>query len=409
MNAFRQTVNTINNQAFLAYLIMLILSTLLISYAISSMLLGVFVFFSIRYAIVNRVKPRISFELLLPILLYCLFSLSLFWTIDSSLTIKGLGREVSLILIPLAFVLIPRFSRQHYKIILHGFTIVNFLFGTLFLFAAVSNYFKVNDFSVFTYHNLVSIFDLNAIYVSTYFLISLFYLLSQTPKSKLIKFLIMFFITMIILLSSKILIVVMVLGLVLYAFLYFDKYKVRQKNILLIILALVVIFSLTSKTLIERVVEEKKANLTEIITKKKFNRVYPWTGMSFRLLQHRILYEQINEEKIFWKGFGLFASRVDLKIRHKKLNTYKGFHTYNYHSMYAQILSETGIFGLILLILILGTGLIKSIKKKDYLVIMFFTLLSLLFITESFLWVQRGLFLFIIMYCLFTNVNLAKK
>ena len=122
------------------------------------------------------------------------------------------------------------------------------------------------------------------------------------------------------------------------------------------------------------------------------------------MFQLRLLKEQIEEESILLNGFGLYASVEDLKKRHLQYDTYFEFHKYNYHNQYAQILSETGILGLLLLFIILGVLGRKSIKSKDYGYIMFTVMIISFFLTESILWRQRGLFLFVILYCLYNRV-----
>ena len=63
----------------------------------------------------------------------------------------------------------------------------------------------------------------------------------------------------------------------------------------------------SSKKGIERAVVEKASNIEEVWKSEKFNRIYPWTGTTIRLLQLRNLKNQIKDDKIFWTGFGLFG------------------------------------------------------------------------------------------------------
>ena len=126
--------------------------------------------------------------------------------------------------------------------------------------------------------------------------------------------------------------------------------------------------------------------------------MYYWTGSSIRLFQLRLLKEQLEEEPIFIKGFGLFASKQNLEDRHKSYDTYATFHSYNYHNQYAQVLSELGIIGLILLITHLMLMYLRSIKHRDYILFMFSVMITLVCFTESILWRQIGLFLFIGLY-----------
>lgn len=395
----------INHPELFSFLIALILSTLLIGYAPSSIAFGIFLFFVIRHIIINKPKLRLEPMLILLIVLYTLFGLSYFWTVDQDRTIKGLGRLIPLLLIPISFSVIPKFTLKNYNLILNYFTISNVFLGIFFLVTASLNYFKNNSLNAFTYHELVKVLNLNAIYVSIFFSISYFYLLTKQHKLKIEKAGIFFLGTIILLLSSKAMIFIFVLCNIVYLTLYKGKSYLKSTKAILSLLIAIIVFTIGSHKVVERFLIETTTDFKEVINREKFNKVYPWTGSSIRILQLRILKDQIEDEDIFWKGFGLYASRNNLKARHIGYNTYRGYHSYNYHNMYAQILSELGIFGLICLLLILILNIRKAIQSKVLLYLIFNIILFIVFFTESFLWVHRGIFLFTILYCLFNWTN----
>lgn len=392
----------IESEEFLAYLIALILSTLLIGFAPSSIAVGIFIFFSAKYAIAHKQIPKLDIKLLLPIIMYLLFLLSLFWTVDVEQTKKGVDRTVVLLLIPVAFSIIPKFTQKSFDLILRIFTEANILFGLFFLISAITRYISSSSLSVFTYHELVSDLELNAIYVSVIFAISLFYLLSTKEKNTIHLVKIIFLSFLIILLSSKTLLFVFVLGSIVYIL----WFRLSRIKLILTILLGLLIAGFASKKTIERLIFEKETKANEVWTKNEFGQVYLWTGTSIRLFQLRLLKEQLEEENIFWKGFGLFASKDNLKRRHMEFNTYPGFHSYNYHNQYAQIFSEMGIFGLLLLLSMLGVMLVRAVLSRNYMFVMFVVTIIFVFFTESLLWRQTGLFLFIVLYCLFNRTIL---
>jgi len=407
MSVKSNITSVINHEDFFAYLIALILSTLLVGFAPSSIALGLFVFFAMRFAIVNKVKLRLELPMLLPVVLYLFCCASYFWTVDQRLTSRGLGRLVVFLVIPVAFSLIPKLTSRSFRLIFKYFSISNVLLSCFFLIVATINYLKTGQLTVFTYHDLVQILDLNAIYVSVFFSISFFFLVSKTNKNRLDVIGMVILALMIFLLSSKMITVSFIICNIIYIVFYKGiRFLKSTKTIVLISLALI-ISTFVSKQVIERFLVEKSTNFEEVLTREKFNRVYPWTGSSIRLLQLRNLKGQIEEEDIIWKGFGLFASRENLKDRHLAFNTYFAYHGYNYHNMYAQILSELGIFGLVMLLLILILGLVKSIKTKHFFYFAFYLLMMMTFLTESFLWVQRGLFLFVIIHCIFNRTDFS--
>ncbi len=72
-------------------------------------------------------------------------------------------------------------------------------------------------------------------------------------------------------------------------------------------------------------------------------------------------------------------------------------------------LAETGIFGLLLLlsmVLVLFLGVLNS---KNFLYMMFSVTIAFVFFTESLLYRQSGLFLFIVFYCLPNRTTLQNK
>ncbi|MFI1744763.1 O-antigen ligase family protein [Thalassobellus sediminis] len=408
MNVLNRIKDFINTQEFLAYLISLVLSTLFLGYVINSVALFVFIIFSLRHFIIYRSKIKFDFTLYLPILIYLLFFFTYFWSVNQNQTKTGLERTIALFLVPLTFIIIPKFSIKNFKIVLKFFTITNTILGLFFLITAVFNYFNTKSISAFSYHELVSVLDLNAIYVSVAFSISLFYLLSDKKSGRINKAMILLFIALLFLLSSKTMVLILVVGLIVYFSLNKIK-KIKKYKLILITIITFLFLGISCISISKRFLFEKETKFSEVLNKEKFGKVYLWTGSSIRILQLRILKEQVKEESIFWKGFGLFASRDNIKKRHLLFNTYPEFHDYNYHNQYAQIFSETGIFGLILLIFMLIYSLVKAFKTKRFLFLMFFITISLIFLTESFLWRQKGLYLFIMLYCLINRVKLESK
>ncbi|WP_040252905.1 hypothetical protein [Psychroserpens mesophilus] len=405
MSVRDKITHTINHRDFLSYLIVLVLSTLLIGYAPSSISLGIFVFFAFRHAIINKVKFRFEIMILLPITLYILCCVSYFWSVDQQITLKGIGRLVALVVVPLAFSCIPKFSIRSVRLIFNWFSISNVLLGVFFIIVALLKYLKTGQLSVFTYHNLVEILDLNAIYVSVFYSLSFLFLLTKKKKKQRDFLSLAFLGILIFLLSSKMIIISFILCNLIYILFYKGIQTLKSPKTIALIVLSIGIATIASKQVIERFLVESTTSFEEVFNKEKFNKVYPWTGTSIRILQLRNLKGQLEEDDIFWKGFGLFASRENLRERHIAFNTYYGYHGYNYHNMYAQILSELGIFGLSILLLILVLGMIKAINTKYFIYFAFYLLMTMTFLTESFLWVQRGLFLFIIVHCMFSRTE----
>lgn len=78
MSVYQKVNNLVNKPVFFSYLIGLFLSTLFLGYAPSSIVFGVFVFFALRYFLLNKVRVELSIGIVLPIILYLFFCISFF-------------------------------------------------------------------------------------------------------------------------------------------------------------------------------------------------------------------------------------------------------------------------------------------------------------------------------------------
>jgi O-antigen ligase len=398
--------SNLNSDLIPQLLIAFVLSSLNLAYSFGSILLSLFLaYVFIVNGLIKKKKFTFNKSLLLPVLLYLWLASTYFWSVDTNLTLKGIFRLLPIILVPISFGFIKKFEFKETFKILDIFTIFNGFFAVIFLYNATLRYLDSGLFCEYTYHDLLYEFDLNAIYVSAYFSISLLFLMSVKRKSIFSIFLMLFICTVLLLLSSKTIIVSTALCVIFYIPTYIKRARLQKKQVVILFVISILILIPSSQEIYKRFNEELKTNITEVLNREKFNKVYPWTGSSIRILQLRILKEQITEDSIFLKGYGLFASRGNLEKRHKDFNTYHGYHDYNYHNQYAQILSESGIIGLLVLIFLLINSLITAVRSKSFLFTSFCVLMVLWFSTESVLWVQRGIIFFILLYCLFSHTE----
>lgn len=124
-------------------------------------------------------------------------------------------------------------------------------------------------------------------------------------------------------------------------------------------------------------------------------------GTAFRVYQFRMFVEIFSNEPLFWKGLGLNASQEKLKEKEIKYNLYPGYGSFNFHNQYVQNFAELGFIGFLILIAILIINIKTAMKLKSFIHISFAVLMISLFLTESFLWRQKGVLFFISFYCLF--------
>ena len=300
-------------------------------------------------------------------------------------------------------------------------------YAGFFLVRAVIRYIITSDQRVFFYHGdynddfgLVPKL-LNAIHVSVYMAIAFFYFLNKEIKSKLDSICALILLGFVFLLSSKNIIIVFVVLIGLHFF-YFSKSsnKMRLRNLIIFITIIVSVFSFskiknrflvefqsnTKTSLSHSVYNEADEGINyisiyEAWNNEKFSQGDYFPGTAFRVYQFRMFVEIFSEEPLFWKGLGLNASQVKLKEKEIKYNLYPGYGSFNFHNQYVQNFAELGFCGFVILIIMLFINIKTAIIHKNFIHISFAVLMISLFLTESFLWRQKGMLFFISFYCLF--------
>lgn len=416
------------NKAFIPFL--LLLTTLPISLLINNVFFIFFILTSIIYK--NKKFTSHRFSMFLPILLFLWMALSYFWSVDIDRTIKAIPKEIALILLPLMFLFFTSFTTQQKQKIIKYYSYSMVLYVMYFLTRALINFLITKEISYFFYHGPDNETDtglvpklLNAIHFSVYVALAFFYFLIKENKNIANYLILTLLFVFVILLSSKNVIVIFILLIFIQLFFYSKiANRLRLKNIFLILLLLSILISFgkikerflvefrtnTEKSLSHNVVlnKEKGVNNVSIIEawqNESFTHNDYFPGTAFRVYQIRMFFEFLKEEPIFWKGFGLNASLDKLKEKEKKRNLYPGYGTFNFHNQYVQNFAELGLIGFLLLISILFLNINKAFKNKDFMHIAFAVLMISLFLTESFLWRQRGVLFFTVFYCLFNTQN----
>ena len=423
------------NKAFLPFLLLLV--TLPISMAINNILLGVFFVSALFY--IGKNKLSFSLVYLVPILLFAWMSTSYFWSIDVKRTLSAIPKEIALLLIPIAFMIIPAFTKEQRDKILKYYSYAMLLYVVFFIIRAFVRFTLTNDTSVFFYHGPDNDTDtglvprlLNAIHVSVYVAIAFFYFFIKEQKSKLDYIAALLLSVFVVLLSSKNIIVVFIILILIQIFFYSktaNKLRLRNLAILLILLGFVFSFgkikerfvieftsntnkSLSSNMSVSTIEGVNNISIYEAWNNDKFTHNDYFPGTAFRVYQFRVFTEFLQEEPIFWKGFGLNASLNKLLAKEKQHNLYPGYGSFNFHNQYVQNFAELGLIGFLLLLVILFINTKKAFATKDFMHIAFAVLMISLFLTESFLWRQRGVLFFMLLYCLFnveTRIKLEKE
>ena len=407
-------------------LILIVLFTIPLSYALNSVAVGILLF--VTFLTFQKKNFTLQLNLIYPILLYVLMLLSFFWSIDQKTTLTAILKEIPLLIIPLAFILFKDFSKEQKQKIIQFYSYGILLFAVFYYVKAIARFIITHNTDVFFYHELVTK-DVNAIHVSVYVSIAFFCFFIKTKKSILDYIALTLLFAMVFLLASKNIIVVFI-GLLIIYYLFLTKIsrKMRMRNLILFLLFL---FSLSfvgkirDRFMVE-IQTNTKVSLSDDVELNKqtginnISIVEAWTnehfapsdyfpGTAFRVYQFRMFLELFHEEPVFWTGYGLNASKEKLLAKEKKYNLHEGYGTYNFHNQYIQNFAELGVLGFVLLMIMLVVNIRNAFKSKDFVHFAFAILMISLFLTESFLWRQRGVVFFTIMYCLFNSKSVDSK
>lgn len=391
-------------------------------YAVSNTALGIFAAIALAGVKKQRIKFNIAF--LLPVLLFCLMCASLFWSINAVHSAKSISKYLPLVIIPVCFMLNPPDKRQVETVVKY-FSLSMFGYGIFYLARALVRYCMTADSSVFFYHELTTK-DVNAVHVSLYMALAFFYYLSRPVKTAAGYIVAAFLAFLIILLSSKSLMVT-TFSLTIIHFIFLSGYKKQIKALVTVIciflLAGVIAavpkirerFIIETRTIftdntVNTTIGHKDAkvynvSLDEALNAHRFSQNDYFPGMALRAFQVRIFIEMAAEDGIWLTGYGLNAAQDKIKQKVNNYNLYPGYGDFNFHNQYVQNFAELGIAGLLILLVILGINLKNAICRKDFIHISLAILLITLFLTESLLARQRGILFFTVFYCLFNVIK----
>jgi hypothetical protein len=287
-------------------------------------------------------------------------------------------------------------------------------YGFILIILGLVRFSMTSNLDTFFYHQLTSPFQANAIYIALLFaslaslyLYQILFLELKTNRIDLILVFLLFGFQ--ILLSSKMILTMLFFVLVVIIGTYIRKNGLSKKNTwkgITIALSLFFLFSISSftKNRFTEIADYKQ--IKNVFSADYFGRVYYWNGLTLRLFQLRCFYEIENGSDFnsyFGSGFNASQSRLNAKYAHYDLyrgptgeGENDGYFVYNFHNQYAQLLIELGIFGGILIVLMLYFFVLYPIQNKNIL----FLTIGLLFLsfalTESYLLRQKGVVAFVL-------------
>ncbi|MES2487349.1 MAG: hypothetical protein V4581_15560, partial [Bacteroidota bacterium] len=131
----------------------------------------------------------------------------------------------------------------------------------------------------------------------------------------------------------------------------------------------------------------------------------------FRIYRARVLKDMSTDSLFFATGAGLNTSANKVTQVAKQHNTLHAgwenvpYNKLNFHNQYMEAYADLGFAGLLLVLILVLYNLKKALEGKYFIHIAFAILMISLFLTESFLWRQKGVVFFTLFYCLFNDLK----
>jgi len=397
---------------------LLLVISIPLGYAVSNIALGIFVAASLIQF--NKKNINYGIALLLPTLLFSIMLLSLTWSLNFQQSFKAVSKNLPFLLIPLCFIIKP-FSSKQVKTLLKYYSGAMVIYALSYMIRAIIRYLLSGNTDVFFYHELTTK-DVNAIHVSLYMGIALFYYISRLGIKSKLRYTSIFILSILILLLSSKSIIISILALVGVYFFFFSHYRARIKMagiatvIFSILMAIILLPKIRERFAIEigtmfteNTVNKSIGNesarvynvsLHEALYSQQFNPNDYFPGTAFRIYQARIFFEIMSEDNVWLTGYGLNASQDKIRAKAIQYKLYPGYGEFNFHNQYIQNFAELGIGGLIILLIMLAINVKNAVRHKDFVHISLAILLITLFLTESLLSRQRGILFFMAFYCM---------
>lgn len=332
-------------------------------------------------------------------LLLSLFGIYLAGLLYSNNTIEGIQNietKLSLIIFPVSFF----FSAINFKAILPK-VIKYFIEGCIIsiflgLTASAIRYYYTNDLTEFFYGNLA--YFSHASYFSMYLnfsIITLYYFSFLPNKSTYIKpfislSLITFFSLIIFLLSSK----TGIFTLVITHFFALIYWMIKHKKLVKGSIGLAAVISILLIGYNKSSIIQNRLN--EVITPFSNNN-NPESSTQFRIVAWETASHLVLKKPFLGYGTGTTRDLLTEEYKKRQIEVLVEKRL-NCHNQYLEVTLNSGVIGLISLLILLILPIVWSIKLKNHLLLFFILLLSLNFLTESMLETQSGVIFFAFFY-----------
>jgi O-antigen ligase len=333
--------------------------------------------------------------------------LSAFYSENLDASISKLETKISLLILPL-IIFSSSLSGKNISRVLYCFVIAMFFTALYCLGSAAFRYAATGEINNFFYQWFTIPLHLSAIYFANFLcmgvIILIFYRDGELFQAKWKFYLIATMIIFILMLAA-----LSVTGFLVCLGAVSGWYFFRSRFTFLKSLLLLSFCSLMFVTLIW--VFPYTKTKVEKMTNLHYHMNYPdsmWNTVTIRLAKWKGALAVIKQHPTF--GVGIGDEYDALMESYAMLNFSEGIrNTYNEHNQYLASLVATGMPGFIALLAMLAIPFRRALVYRDYLFLAFLTLMLFSFMTENFLYIQKGVLFFAFFYAILIKRLLSQK
>ncbi|MBS1599293.1 MAG: O-antigen ligase family protein [Bacteroidetes bacterium] len=317
--------------------------------------------------------------------------------------------KLGLLIIPVIFCSSTFVNQEMRKKLMMALGILLTLATLYCLSVNTVEYMHTRNTELFFYHRLVSAIDQHAIYFSVYIFIFIVFLLREKniplwlQQRAVIRISwILFFIGIIILLSSK-MVLVFLIAYSVYIIIYHSSPKYKKWRPVFLGTVIVIFSSILFlfNNPVKRRFDDLLQNNVSLMQKQQYSRADYFNGIEFRLLLWRFTYEILRDNHAFVAGVGPANTQSMLQQKYLSMNLYagdknrgdQGYMNYNCHNQFLQVSLQSGVIGLLAFLFWCYMIIVKTIRKKNVVLSGIVLITFIFFFTESVLERQYGMIL----------------
>ena len=387
------------------YLLIIALVGLLLPLNLSSMALILFIITSFFTRVIARKSIVPKKKQLLFAGYFLLYPLALLYSENVGYGLRLMERNMVWFLIPMVIPLGLNFEKKILYQAFRVFSIAVHLLVVGLVAVAIWNYLETKDPLVFYYDQLTAIIKFHPVYLSLYLLFGMLILVDAWRK-RMFKIplylgvvIILFDFVLLVLLSSKTVLISFLLVLLILVF-----RELKSKKQVFIALAGVFLLGLgiTQFSETKNRINDSLFSSWELLDKETFLYNDPFTGITLRLITWKFVMKKFlqHENVLIGVGTGDATDYIDRVYIDRNMDE-AGYLGFNLHNQYLEYFLKFGLIGLIYFLTILFLSFQKAIKDRNGLYFSFLIIFCMFSITESNLEVQRGIVFFVLINSLF--------